>query len=387
MRFRYICIAIVSLLLGMFFIPQPAHAKGEDVTPGAKSAILMDAGTGSILYAKNSHAKLAPASVTKVMTMLLVMEALDKKQLTLDEKVRVSEKAASMGGTQIFLKEEEQMSVRDLLKGIAIISANDAAVAIAEHLAGSEERFVARMNQRMQQLGGHDTHFQNTNGLPVTNHYTSAHDIALMSRELLKHQNIIQFTGLYEDYLRKSSSKPFWLVNTNKLLKLYPGVDGLKTGFTQEAKYCLTATAKKGTQRTIAVVMGEPDIKTRNKEIMYMLDQSFQNYQSLKLYEKGELITQKKLRKSEVDQLSFFAQEDLHILLKKRESTGNINRSVRWLKNTAPISKGERVGQMLIRKNGNIIQIIDLLSNHDIAKAGIWSSFKSAVKEFLLLER
>lgn len=220
------------------------------------------------------------------MTMLLIMEALDQGKIALDDKVRVSENAASMGGSQIFLEVGEEMTVKDLLKGIAIASGNDASVAMAEYIAGSEEGFVHMMNKKVEELGLKNTHFVNSNGLPENDHYTSAYDIAIMSRELLKYEKITEFTGIYEDYLRKDTDNPFWLVNTNRLVRFYEGADGLKTGYTSEAKYCLSATAKRGSLRVIAVVMGEPNTKTRNKEISQLLDFAFSQYKNEVIYQK-----------------------------------------------------------------------------------------------------
>lgn len=236
-----------------------SEAKRDALAPQARAAVVMDFATGKVLYEKDAHEKLPMASITKIMTMLLTMEAIDSGRLKYTDKIRTSEYASSMGGSQIFLEPGETMTVNDLLKGIAIASANDACVAIAEHLSGSESAFVEQMNERARQLGMDDTHFVNCNGLPAPNHYCSAHDIALMSRELLKHPDITRYTSVYSDYLRKDTDHPLWLVNTNKLVRFYDGVDGLKTGFTAEAKYCLSATAKRPDGfRVIAVVMGEP---------------------------------------------------------------------------------------------------------------------------------
>ena len=218
----------------------PSEAPGEpapDLAPQAKSAVLMDAMTGTVLYAKRAHERLPIASVTKIPTMLLIFEAIERGRVHLRDPVRTSELAAGMGGSQIFLQPGEIMPLSDLLKGIAIASANDAAVAAAEHVAGSEAAFVRRMNERAAQLGLRDSHFVNPNGLPAPSHYSSAHDIAVFFRELLKHDGVTEFTGLYSDHLRKGSAKPFRLVNTNKLVRFYTGMDGLKTGFTAEARY------------------------------------------------------------------------------------------------------------------------------------------------------
>jgi D-alanyl-D-alanine carboxypeptidase (penicillin-binding protein 5/6) len=262
--------------------PVLAEKKPEQVqvelAKQAVSAVLMDAATGTVLFEKNSHEKLPPASVTKVMTMLLIMEAVADGKVNWQDKIRTSEHAASMGGSQIFLEPGEEMTLEEMMKGIAVASANDAAVAVAEHLAGSEETFVQMMNERAKQLGCVDTHFSNVNGLPTENHYTSAHDLAIMSRELLKHEEVVKYTSIFQDYLRKGSEKPFWLVNTNKLVRFYEGMDGLKTGFTAEARYCLAATAKRNGMRLVAVVMGEPTSQIRNGEISSMMDFGFANY-------------------------------------------------------------------------------------------------------------
>lgn len=243
---------LLALFVGFSSAAAPTYAEEKSkadesgsssqaqLAPSARSAILLDADTGTIIYEKNSHDKLPPASITKIMTMLLTMEAIDQGQLQLTDKVRTSEYAASMGGSQIFLEPGEEMTVDDMLKGIAMASGNDASVAMAEKIAGSEQAFVKMMNEKAAELGMNDTHFVNCNGLPAENHYTSAHDIALMSRELLKYEHITKYTGAYQDYLRKETSKPFWLVNTNKLVRFYSGADGLKTGYTSEAKYCLS---------------------------------------------------------------------------------------------------------------------------------------------------
>jgi len=274
------------------------NSAAVDLAPGARSAILMDAGTGTIIYEKNSHDKLPPASITKIMTMLLTVEALDEGKLQLTDKVRTSEYAASMGGSQIFLEPGEEMTVDEMLKGIAMASGNDASVAIAEKIAGSESAFVDLMNKKVEELGLKDTHFANCNGLPAENHYSSAHDIAVMSRELLKHDRIIKYTGSYQDYLRKDSTKPFWLVNTNKLVRFYTGADGLKTGYTAEAKFCLSATASRDGLRAVAVVLGEPNTKTRNSEVSGMFDYLFSQYKMHTIHKEGDSIGTLKIEKA-----------------------------------------------------------------------------------------
>lgn len=301
-----------------------------DLTPNAQSAVLMDADTGTVIAEKNKDTKLPPASITKIMTMLLIMEAIDKGNIKMDEKVRVSEYAASMGGSQIFLEPGEEMTVQEMLKGIAMASGNDASVAMAEKIAGSEENFVQMMNERAQQLGMKNTHFSNCNGLPVANHYTTANDIAVMSRELLKHEGITKFTGAYQDYLRKESPNPFWLVNTNKLVRFYSGADGLKTGYTSEAKFCLSATAKRDNLRVVAVVLGEPNTKTRNAEVTKLFDYAFAQYTNYPLFKSGDSLGNFTINKGQVSTVPLVAKQNYSILMKRALLQITFDMSCSW---------------------------------------------------------
>ena len=272
------CALLLSavLLLGLL----PGQAKAAEMEVNAKSAVLMDVATGTVLFEKNAHEALAPASVTKIMTMLLIMEAIDSGSITYDDMVTASEAAAAKGGSQIYLKAGEQMSVSEMLKSIAVSSANDCACAMAEHLSGSEGAFVDRMNQRAKELGMEDTHFVNCTGLDdspeAARHRTSAYDIALMSRELLgNHPDIKKYTTIWMDTIRGGA---FGLSNTNKLIRFYPGATGLKTGFTSGAGYCLSATAEREGLELIAVTMGCESAKIRNAACKSMLDYGFANY-------------------------------------------------------------------------------------------------------------
>ena len=369
----------------------PAHAEKAVAKPQtqaelakqAMSAVLMDAATGTVLFDKNSHEKLPPASVTKVMTMLMIMEAVDNGKVKFTDKIRTSEYAASMGGSQIYLEPGEEMTLEEMLKGIAIASANDAAVAVAEHLAGSEDEFVAQMNQRAKELGCNDTHFSNVNGLPTENHYTSAHDIAVMSRELLKHEEVTKFTALYEDYLRKGSEKPFWLVNTNKLVRFYNGMDGLKTGFTGEARYCLSATAKRNGFRVIAVVMGEPTSPTRNAEISQMMDYAFANYKSEVLYQKGQAVEKVNIDKGELKELPLLAADTVGILMKKGDKKEGYLKHIVVNEVKAPIKKGQVVGQVVIKKGETEVAKVDLVAAQDVNPASMWQLFKRTAESWL----
>lgn len=353
-----------------------------DLAPNAVSAVLIDRDTGAILYEKNGHKALPPASITKVMTMLLIMEALDRGEIKLTDKVRTSEYAASMGGSQIFLEPGEEMSVEDMLKGIALASGNDASVAMAEHLAGTEKAFVEKMNARAKQLGMDDTTFMNSNGLPVSNHVSSAHDIALMSRELLKHEKITKYTGLYQDYLRKDSKKPFWLVNTNRLVRFYSGADGLKTGYTSEAKYCLTATAKRGNMRVVAVVMGAPDSKIRNQEVASMMDYAFNQYDSQPLYKENQIVKNVPVEKGVQETVNIVVPYRFSMLVKKGEKADQYEKVINLKTELrAPVKKGVKIGEVLIKRDGKTVSTVDLVAADNVARASWWELFKRTARE------
>lgn len=382
----------LKLLLGLglvlpLCVPAPAayaeepagQAKAAEpvLAPGARSAILLDAGTGTVIYEKNSHDKLPPASITKIMTMLLTVEALDAGTLKLTDKVRASEYAASMGGSQIFLEPGEEMTVDEMLKGIAMASGNDASVAMAERIAGSESAFVDLMNKRAQELGMKDTHFANCNGLPAENHYSSAHDIAVMSRELLKHSQIVKYTGAYQDYLRKDSQKPFWLVNTNKLVRFYTGADGLKTGYTAEAKFCLSATASRDGLRAVAVVLGEPNTKTRNSEVAGMFDYLFSHYKVHTIHKAGEQMGTLKIEKGVKAELPLTAKENYSVLLKKGVAQEGIRHELVLPKNVkAPIAKDQTVGKLVVYQGEAVLKEYEIKAGEAVGKAGWWQLFK-----------
>ncbi|WP_442604477.1 D-alanyl-D-alanine carboxypeptidase family protein [Paenibacillus sp. KN14-4R] len=371
---------MMIVLTSAAFAAEEKKDQSLDLTPNARSAVLMDADTGTIMFEKNKDEKLPPASITKVMTMLLVMEAIDSGKISMNDKVRTSEYAASMGGSQIFLQPGEEMIVHDMLKGIAMASGNDASVAMAEKLAGSEEHFVQMMNERASQLGMKNTHFMNCNGLPADKHFTSAQDIAIMSRELLKHPEITQFTSAYQDYLRKDSKKPFWLVNTNKLVRFYSGADGLKTGFTAEAKFCLSGTAKRGNMRIIAVVLGEPNTKTRNAEVTKMFDFAFAQYMNHPIFQKGDVLGSFTVSKGQVRSVPLVADRPYSVLMKKGESIDGIHHELQLETGIkAPIAAGQTIGKLVVRNGENIISEYPLHSPVPVAKASWWTLFKRTI--------
>jgi len=309
--------------------------------------------------------------------MLLIMEAIDNGKLSFKDKVATSEHAASMGGSQIFLEPGEEMKVDELLLAVAIGSANDASVALAEKVAGSEENFVSMMNKKVEELGLKNTKFQNTTGLPVNDHYSTAYDMAIMAKELLRYEEITDFTKMYESYLREDTDKKFWLVNTNKLVKFYPGVDGLKTGFTREAMYCLTATAKKDGMRVIAVVFGAPTSKSRNAQITKMLDYAFANYAAHSVFKKGEALGKVKISKGNVKEIKAVTSEPVSVLTKKGEQLTKITKDIKinnQLK--APINKGDEVGTLIITQDGKTLAQTKLIDEKNVKKATWWELYK-----------
>ena len=359
----------------------------SELADEAKSAVLIERDTGAVLYDKNSHERLPPASMTKIMTMILIMEAIQEGRLHWNDKVRASEKAASMGGSQVFLEPGEEMTVKEMLKAIAVGSANDASIAMAEHIAGSEEEFVKMMNKKAKELGLKDTKFQNPTGLPAKGHYSSAYDMAMMAKELLKYPQITKYTGLYESYLRENTDKKFWLVNTNKLVKHYPGVDGLKTGFTNDAKYCLTATAKKNNMRVIAVVFGAPTPKSRNTQISKMLDYAFARYETSPIYGQGETLGQVKISKGKKSKIDAKTAESVSVLIKKGEALNKLQRDIHLKKDIkAPVHKGDKIGELVLKKDGKILSKTPLISEENVAKAGWWQYYKKAFNLFTKAE-
>ncbi|MFS1512277.1 D-alanyl-D-alanine carboxypeptidase family protein [Chengkuizengella sp. SCS-71B] len=381
-------VLFISLIFPAQLIANEPEEQQIDLAPNSHSAILIDADTGTIIFEKNAHDRLPPASITKVMTMLLIMEALDSGKIQKDEMVRTSELAASMGGSQIFLEAGEEMSVEDMLKGIAMASGNDASVAMAEKIAGSEEMFVQMMNDRAKELGLENTHFQNSNGLPSSDHYSSAHDIAMMSKELLKHEKITQFTSKYQDYLRKDTDDPFWLVNTNKLVRFYQGADGLKTGYTSEAKYCLAATAKRNDMRVIAVVLGEPTTKSRNYEVSKLFDYAFSQYTTYPIFKPGEMIGTIPIEKGDVQNIEIVAKQQYSVLMKKGESKENIKYEIELESEIkAPVSLGQTVGKLKIYQNEEKIKEIDLDSPKEVSEASYWQILKRTIEKVLFVQK
>ena len=374
---------ILILLLLLISIPLVKAEETEDLAPNAKSAIMIEASTGEILFQKNKDEKLAPASMTKMMSMLLIMEEIENGNLKWNEMITTSEKASSMGGSQIFLKVGEKMTVEDLLKGVAIASGNDAVVALAERVSGSEEQFVKRMNIRAKDLGLKNTNFINATGLTADNHYSSAYDMSLIAKELIKHEKILEFTSTYEDYLRKDIKSPFWLVNTNRLVRFKEGVDGLKTGFTDEAGYCLTATMKKDNMRLITVVMKEENTSKRSADTTKMLDYGFNIYMVQTILDEKTTIEKKKVELGKTLTTEIVPKENITILNKKSDDQKNITYKTNINKIIAPVKKGDKVGTIDIIEDNNIISTIDATVKEDISKANILTIYLRNIKEII----
>lgn len=385
MRNYIFSMILVLLLVGNFpMITQAAEANAPKLAEGAKSAILIEQNTGEILFEKNAHEQLPPASITKVMTLLIAMEELEKGALKLDEIVRVSERAASMGGSQVFLSPGEEITVEDLIKSIAIASGNDASVAIAERISGTEEAFVERMNEKAKQLGLENTNFRNSSGLPASNHYSSAYDLAIISQELLNYELITNYTSIYEDYLRKGKDNEFWLVNTNKLVRFYDGVDGLKTGFTRESKYGLSATAKRDNLRVIAVVLGADTSKVRNAMISQMLDYSFNHFDVHHIHDKDEVITNMDLLKANRENIEIVSEKPISILYKKGDTLDNIETEITLHEDiNVPIMRGEEVGKFIVKREGETLFESPLTIKEDVKKASYFTLLKRTIKNML----
>ena len=354
------------LAAALLALPVPA-AQAASGAPAVNcgAAVLMEKETGTILYEQNSHDKLEPASVTKIMTLLLVMEAVDSGRISLDQTVTISAHAVSMGGSQIWLKEGEQMTVHDLLKAVAVVSANDGTVALAELVAGSEEGFVALMNQRAAELGMADTTFVNCTGLPAAGHLTSAHDIALMSRELiLNHPSIREYTTIWVDSLRDGA---FQLTNTNKLIRFYDGATGLKTGSTDSALYCLSATAERGGMELIAVVLKSPTSQDRFDAARALLDYGFANYTLMDVYP-DQALPPIDVLLGEEDCVQPVLSQSSRILVDKAQ-LNSVTSQINLCENVeAPVEAGQKLGEMVVTVDGQVLQTIPIVAEKAVAR-------------------
>ena len=357
LRFSLLSLAVAAALL----LPAlPARAEGLELT--APSAVLMEASTGRVLFEKDPHAVRSCASITKVMTLCLVFEAIDNGRLSLDQTLTASAHAASMGGSDIWLEEGEAMSVDDLIKATVIMSANDAAVVLAEAVSGSEEAFVAQMNEKAQQLGMNDTVFKNCNGLDEEGHVTSAYDVALMSRELIRHEKVFDYTLTWMDSVRGGETQ---LVNTNKLIRSYQGITGLKTGTTGQAGSCITATAQRDDLELIAVVLGADSTEHRFQDAAALLDYGFANWKIT--VPENPALERVPVARGMVPDVGAQAEESPKLLLEAGE-TGQVETQVLWRELTAPVAKGDWIGTVRYSLNGETLAETKITAAEDVAE-------------------
>ena len=362
----------ILLIIMSFFVLNLSVLAEEDFAPSAKSAILVDNLSGKVLYEKNADEKLAPASMTKLASMLIVMEAIDNGNLKLEDKVTISEEAANMGGSQVFLQAGEVYIVHDLLKSVAIASGNDAVVALAEKVGGSVSGFVDMINKRLKELGATNTNFVNPHGLDAEGHYSTARDMSIIARELLRHEKILEYTSIYEEYLEKNDGSRIWLVNTNRLVRFYDGVDGLKTGFTKTAGYCLTATAKKNNFRLISVVMGEDTTENRSSDTVKMLNYGFNTFKINIIKKKGESLGKVRVEKGKQDFANIVLLNDATEILKNTDPVSEYKFNLKVDKIKAPLKIGDIVGSAeIIDNDGNIVDEVDVTIDKEIKKANI----------------
>ena len=361
---------IITIFIFMLFMP---IVKAEDsLNLDSESAILIDEVSGKVLYEKNPDAKLPMASMTKIMSMLLIMEKIESGALKYDDKVIISKNASGMGGSQVFLQEGEEYKVEALLKCISVSSANDAVVAMAEKISGSVESFVNLMNEKAKELGLTNTNFANPHGLDAENHYSSARDMSKLAKELLKHKDILKFTSIYEDYLTKPDGSQVWLVNTNRLVRFYDGVDGLKTGYTTEAGYCLTATAKKNDLRLISVVMKSSSGDARSKDTATLLTYGFNSYKNHVIYESNKELGEVNIEGGKKDKVKVYLKDNASVLLGVTENPKEYSFNIKVDTIKAPIKKETIVGTAeIIDNEGNIIAEKDVIIKEDIKKASL----------------
>ena len=359
----------------ILFIPIRVYGEELNLAENAKSAILIEASTGEVMYQKNANERLAPASMTKIMSLILIMENIENGNLKWNDIVVVSKNASSMGGSQIFLETNEMMMVEDLVKGICIASGNDATVALAEKIAGTEKAFVKLMNDKAKSLGLRNTNFMNSTGLDAEGHYSSAYDMSIMARELVRHEKILEFSSIYEDYLRKNTAKKFWLVNTNKLVKFYSYIDGLKTGYTGNAGYCLTATGMKNDMRLISVVMGEENTDNRTTDTLAMLDYGFNMYSINKVVNKDKSLGNVRVNLGDIENVDIMLEEDITILNNNQKGKKNITYEINTNNINAPVKKGDVVGKIDVYEEGRYLYSRDITVMNDIEKANIFKVF------------
>lgn len=368
----------IIILLFSFFFLFTFRVNAEEIVEYSESAILIESTTGKVLYEKDADIEKAPASMTKIMSMILIMDAINNGSFTLEDNVLISENASSMGGSQVYLNTGETYKVKELLKSIAIASANDAVVAMAEKVGGTVEKFVSMMNEKCSELGCTHTNFVNPHGLDAEGHYSSARDMAILGNYLVKnYPEILEYTSTYEDYLQRPDGSNTWLVNTNKLVRFYKDVDGLKTGFTSTAGYCLTATAEKNNMRLISTVMGVDTSDNRTSDTVKLLNYGFNSYKLSTIYQKNKVIDEVRVEKGKNESVKIILMDDATELLNINDKTKNYTINVKLDKIVAPVKKGDKIGTAEILDNeGNIITSVGITVKENVLKANLWDYFK-----------
>ncbi len=375
---------VLALVLALALGSPPCAAAAPEVK--ARSAVLMSAESGQILYEKDADARVAPASITKVMTMLLVMDAVSSGKVSLDDLVTTSTAASQIGGSQIWLMEGEQMTLGDMMKAIAVVSANDAAYAVSEYVAGSVEDFVRQMNEKAEALGMRNTHFANPDGLPSPDHYSSARDIALMSRELITaHPQVLDWTKVWTDELSRKGPRvrqeESFLRNTNELVKTYAGADGLKTGMTEEAGFCLSGTAKRGDLRLISVVMGLPTNEDRLDDTRKLLDYGFREFDRVQHARAGDVVGRIRIPNGRREMLPVTTGVDFVTLVEKGKKD-LVEVELVSDERRAPIRKGEKVGRIVSSLDGHELASVDLIATEDVRRASFITVMMRAIRDF-----
>ena len=367
---------ICSLIISFLFFPVSVFSLENDIIPDAVSGILIEAETGKILYEKDIDKRVSVASMTKMVAQIIILEQVEEGKINWSDVVTVSKNAESMGGSQIYIEQGEKITVEDLMKGISMASGNDATVQMAEVISGSEEKFVKLMNKKVNELGLKNTNFKNCTGLDEEGHYSSAYDMAMIARELvINHPEILRFSSMYEDYLREDTDNKFWLVNTNKLVRFYDGADGLKTGHTDAAGYCLAATAKRNNLRLIGVVLGVSSGSVRNTQTMNLLDYGFNNVRLEVLKEKNDIVDRIKIDKANLSSIDIVLKEDLSVLEDLGDSLHKYKYNIKINNIVLPVKYGDVVGIIEVLENNKVVSSSDLTVKGNVKKISFFDLF------------
>ena len=376
------CLVIILMTFPLLTLAE--NKKDEiNITKNAKSAIMIEATTGEVLYNKDANKIVSVASLTKMMSLIIFFEFMEKGGMTYDEIITISENAKSIGGTQIWLETGEKISVEDLLKGIVMASANDATVALAERVSGTEEAFVNQMNKKAKELGLKNTNFKNCTGFDEKDHFSTAYDMAMIAKELINHEEIFNFSSIYESYIRENTNNKTWIVNTNKLVRFYDGADGLKTGWTEAAGSCIAVTAKKNNLRLIAITLGYDNTTTRNAEAMELLNYGFNQYKVNLLYKKGSVVGTTTLDKAQAKEIKLISAEDILILQKKTEEEKKVTTEIKLNNISFPIKKGDNLGTIYIKDGKSTLKKANLIAEKDIKKVSIINLYFNNLRNVL----